>query len=62
MAKILYVFNEGQFRKYTDVVIFPDRYISYNGNEPIPFEDVGDCLLTEDDITVDEAFEQWEGR
>jgi hypothetical protein len=29
-------------------VLFPDRYISINGNEPAPLEDYGDYVLLPD--------------
>ena len=57
--KILYTFNNGIFSKIRDVELLPDRYISINGNEAIPFEDVGDCALIDDDISPEAAFEIW---
>jgi len=57
--KVLYTFNNGNLSKSTDVVVLPDRYLSVNGNEPTPFEDFGDCSLRDDDIPVEEAFQDW---
>jgi hypothetical protein len=57
----LYLFNDGNFRKIpsSSLKLLPDRYISINGNEPVPLEDYGDYLLSPDDMTVDQAFEEW---
>jgi hypothetical protein len=57
----LYLFNDGNFRKISssDFKLLPDRCISVNGNEPAPLEDYGDYLLSPDDMTVDQAFEEW---
>lgn len=55
----LYLFNNGNFKKFSNVELLPYRYISVNGNEPTPVEDYGDCFLTEENLTVDEAFSQW---
>jgi hypothetical protein len=52
----LYTFNDGNFLK-RKVQRFPDRYVLVPPNkEPLPVEDFGDYLLTDEDITVDEAF------
>lgn len=40
--------------------ILPDRYISVNGNEPCPIEDLGDYMLTSEYITNPETgFKKW---
>lgn len=61
--KFLYTFNNGRFRKYrpSAIRLFPNRHISVCGNTPVPFEDLGNCLLTADDLTTETAFEQWNG-
>ncbi|MBD3260930.1 MAG: hypothetical protein GF334_04510 [Candidatus Altiarchaeales archaeon] len=43
---ILEVFSDGEWHRYTDVQILPNRYVSVNGNEPTPIEDYGDYRLT----------------
>lgn len=57
----LYVFNSGRFRKWRpdQVRLLPDRYVSINGNNAVPFEDIGDCLLIDRDVTCEQAFEIW---
>jgi hypothetical protein len=56
MKKILYLFDGG-FSKITDFERLPDNYISIQGNEPTPIEDIGDYLITERDCSTAEAFE-----
>jgi len=61
--RYLYCFWGGDWVKYSpeDIELLPDRYISIKGNEPVPFEDLGNCLLSDRDMTVEEAFEEWPG-
>ena len=59
MNWILYTFNQVNLRKHTDVQVLPDRYLSVNGGEPTPFEDFGDCTLSQEDIPVEQAFNEW---
>lgn len=62
--RYLYVFYNGEMHKKI-VKLLPDRYvveIDENDNqidEPIPLEDYGDYLLTENNLTEEEAFKEW---
>ena len=51
----LYTFPEsGKWRKGR-VIVNKDKMI----NGTIPFEDIGDCLLSRDDVSIDAAFNDW---
>jgi hypothetical protein len=51
------VFPDGSCKGFK-ATLLPDRYVQIGGWEPVPFEDFGDCLLTWEDITVEEAHNQ----
>ena len=60
----LYIFQNGGVIKKR-VKLLPDRYVvSIDENlketdEPIPIEDYSDYLLTKEDLTDEQAFEQY---
>ena len=55
----LYLFNGGNFKK-VKVEVLPDDYLRIlPDGEPTPFEDFGDCMLSEKDMTTNKAFEMF---
>lgn len=51
--------DSGDVRRYENFKLLPDRYISVNDNEPLPIEDYGNYLLTDEKLTDSEAWEKW---
>lgn len=58
IERILYVFSHGEMKNFGKCIINDDNYAFTKGNpEGIPIEDFGDYLLTEKEVSPDEAFD-----